>query len=160
MRRQDREIQGVEEKLRVINTCKVCRLGMAENNEPYIVPLNFGYEYENGALTLYFHSAREGKKIDILKNNPRVCFEMDAGHALIEGDTACGYGCAYESVAGFGRIEFLEEAGEKRRALNLLMKHQTGRGDFVFDDDRLNAAAVYKMAVAAFTGKRRAAAGY
>jgi nitroimidazol reductase NimA-like FMN-containing flavoprotein (pyridoxamine 5'-phosphate oxidase superfamily) len=159
MRRQDREIHSAEEKLRILKACKVCRLGMAHNNAPYIVPLNFGYEYENGVVTLYFHSAREGKKIDILKNNSRVCFEMDGGHSLIEGDTACGYGYAYESLVGFGDVEFLEDPGEKRRALNLLMKHQSGRDGFVFDDDQLNRTAVYKIKVDAFTGKRRAVPG-
>jgi nitroimidazol reductase NimA-like FMN-containing flavoprotein (pyridoxamine 5'-phosphate oxidase superfamily) len=156
MRRKDREVTDPAEKLRIIDNCKVCRLGMSENNRPYVIPLNFGYVYENDTLTLYFHGAREGKKIDILKNNPEVCFEMDGGHALIEGKEACDYSYAYESVVGFGTVEFLEGDAEKARGLNVLMKHQTGKDtDHVFNERHLKAAAVYRLRTASFTGKRR-----
>jgi nitroimidazol reductase NimA-like FMN-containing flavoprotein (pyridoxamine 5'-phosphate oxidase superfamily) len=98
MRRKDREITGIEEQLGLINKYKVCRLGISEDNRPYIVPLNFGYEYKNRELTLYFHSAQGGKKMDILKKNPQACFEIDGEHALIGGPAACDYGYAYESI--------------------------------------------------------------
>ncbi|MDR2630368.1 MAG: pyridoxamine 5'-phosphate oxidase family protein [Spirochaetaceae bacterium] len=156
MRRKEREITDLEELLAVVSRCKVCRLAMAENNRPYVVPLNFGYEYQNGELSLYFHGAQEGKKIDILKNNPEVCFEMDGGHQLIEGREAHEYSFAYESVIGFGRIVFVEEDEKKAYGLNLLMKHQTGQDrDFVFDGPRLRATAVYRVTARSFTGKRR-----
>jgi nitroimidazol reductase NimA-like FMN-containing flavoprotein (pyridoxamine 5'-phosphate oxidase superfamily) len=156
LRRKDREISGVEDILEIIRKCTVCRLGMAENGIPYIVPLNFGYEYRDNMLTLYFHSAREGKKIDILKKNNRVCFEMDAGHQLTPGDKACDYGFNYASVLGLGTVEFIEEEAEKIRALNLLMKHQTGEDrDFAYREADLRAVAVYRLRVETFTGKQR-----
>jgi len=75
MRRSDREVTDVDEKLGIVARCKVCRLGMIDETvgpgEPYIVPLNFGYEYVDGVLFLYLHGAGEGRKINILKNN---CF--------------------------------------------------------------------------------------
>ncbi|MDR1932637.1 MAG: pyridoxamine 5'-phosphate oxidase family protein [Spirochaetales bacterium] len=157
MRRKDREIESPEEKLRILDGCTVCRLAMADNNEPYIVPLNFGYTYKDEVLTLYFHSAREGKKIDIMKKNARVCFEMDGGHSLVEADTACGYGYAYESVTGSGSVVFIEDPAEKAFGLNMLMKRQTGKGDFAFPESALAGLAVYKVVASSFTGKKRPA---
>jgi nitroimidazol reductase NimA-like FMN-containing flavoprotein (pyridoxamine 5'-phosphate oxidase superfamily) len=156
MRRKEREITDPEELRGIINRCKVCRLAMAENNRPYVVPLNFGYEYKNGELVLYFHGAKAGKKIDILKTNPEVCFEMDGGHRLLESQEAHNYSFAYESIIGFGEVIFVEEDEKKAYGLNLLMKHQTGQDrDFVFDEPHLRAVAVYQVKARSFTGKRR-----
>jgi nitroimidazol reductase NimA-like FMN-containing flavoprotein (pyridoxamine 5'-phosphate oxidase superfamily) len=156
MRRKDREVTGVEELLEIIGQCRVCRLGMADNDAPYIVPLNFGYEYRKGALFLYFHSAREGKKIGLLNKNNRVCFEMDCGHKMTPGREACDYGFNYASVIGWGTVEFIEDGAKKIRALNLLMKHQTGEDrDFAYREEDLRAATVYRLRAEAFTGKKR-----
>ncbi|MDR1909245.1 MAG: pyridoxamine 5'-phosphate oxidase family protein [Spirochaetaceae bacterium] len=155
MRRRDREITGAEEKLRIIDRCKVLRLGMAADNQPYVVPLNFGYRWEGGALTLYFHSAPEGRKLETLKKNPRVCFEMDDAQGLLEAEAACDYGYAYESVIGFGTLEFLEAPEEKAYGLRMLMKHQTGRDDFTFGEGQLEALRVYRVRAESFTAKRR-----
>jgi nitroimidazol reductase NimA-like FMN-containing flavoprotein (pyridoxamine 5'-phosphate oxidase superfamily) len=85
MRRSDREITDIEDKLGIIRRRKVLRLALAEQNQPYTAPLNFGFEYKDGILTLYMHGARGGKKVDILNRNKQVCFEMDGEHALIPG---------------------------------------------------------------------------
>jgi nitroimidazol reductase NimA-like FMN-containing flavoprotein (pyridoxamine 5'-phosphate oxidase superfamily) len=157
MRRADREITAAADKLEIIGRSKVCRLGMADGDEPYIVPLNFGYEYAEGILFLYFHSAREGRKTAVLRKNRRVCFEMDGEHRLVEGDAACEYGFSYESVIGVGLAEPVEDRKEKIRVLNLLMKHQTGEDrDFSYQEAQLDRVAVYRLRVESFTGKRRA----
>lgn len=156
MRRKDREITDVNEKIALLEKCKVCRIGLAENNAPYIVPLNFGYTFCDDVLTLFFHSAREGRKIDILRNNPRACFEIDTEHGLIPNDIACRTGFTFASLIGFGTISFIEDREEKVAALNALMRHQTGKDiPFSYDDAVLNTVAVYKMEVDEFTGKRR-----
>ncbi|MDL2229470.1 pyridoxamine 5'-phosphate oxidase family protein [Treponema sp. OttesenSCG-928-L16] len=156
MRRKDREVTDINEILKIIDACKVCRLGLSDENRPYIVPLNFGYSFEGNELTLYFHSAQSGQKLDILKNNPQLCFEVDDGHALIEGSQACDHGFAYRSVIGFGKAVIITGRDEKVRALNILMKHQTGiERDYEYDDRHLNAVCVYKMICSSFTGKQR-----
>ena len=155
MRRKERELTETADKLAVIEECKVCRLAMTDGNSPYIVPLNFGYTWENEVLTLYFHGAREGMKIDILKKNPAVCFEMDCGHRLIEADDPAGYSYAYQSIIGFGSIVFVEDLQEKNRGLNILMKHQAGREGFTLPDAALEKTCVYKVEAVSFTGKRR-----
>ena len=85
MRRKDREITHIRTILDLVSECKVCRLAMTDGGVPYIVPLNYGYEYADGALTFYFHSAKEGRKLEILKKNPTVCLE--AGASLLKPRT-------------------------------------------------------------------------
>jgi nitroimidazol reductase NimA-like FMN-containing flavoprotein (pyridoxamine 5'-phosphate oxidase superfamily) len=82
MRRKDKEIADINEKMSIIEECKFCRLGLSENNYPYVIPINYGYTYENETLTLYFHGAIEGKKIDIIQKNNNACFEIDCDTKL------------------------------------------------------------------------------
>jgi len=158
MRRKDREIQEIEDKIKIIEKCKHCRIGLSENNCPYIVTLNYGYsyDYENEKLTLFFHSATEGKKIDIIKSNNKACFEIDCDTKLKEGQKACEYGYEYKSIIGFGEITFLETNLEKIEGLNKIMQHQTGeKNDYTFDENELKNIIVFKMEVEDFTGKER-----
>ena len=156
MRRKDKEIKDIAEMINVIKKCKVCRLGLAENNIPYIVPLNYGYSFENDILTLFFHSAIEGKKMDIINGNNNACFEVDCDTALIEAEQACKYGYLFKSIIGFGKITILETDAEKVNALNLIMKHQTEK-DIVynFTHDDIKNVCTYKMVVETFTGKQK-----
>ncbi|MDR0452634.1 MAG: pyridoxamine 5'-phosphate oxidase family protein [Treponema sp.] len=157
MRRKDREITDTEELLAIIRANKVCRLGMADGSQPYVVPLNYGFEFDTGGLVLYFHGAGEGKKIDILKKNSRVCFEIDGEHGLSEGKNACEYGFYFASVIGFGNACFIDSEAEKARALAALMRHQTGEDRaFAFSPAQLSAVTVFKVTALSFTGKRRA----
>jgi nitroimidazol reductase NimA-like FMN-containing flavoprotein (pyridoxamine 5'-phosphate oxidase superfamily) len=156
VRRKDREITAVEDKLAILRQCTVLRLALAHNNTPYVVPLHYGYRYENEKLTLFFHGAREGKKVDMIKANNVACFELDCDTALIEGDKACQYSSAYKSIIGFGNVIILEAPSEKRMALNELMKHQTGQDrDYQFSDDALDRVLVFKLEAASFTGKQK-----
>jgi len=156
MRRKDREITDIHEKVSIIKKCKVCRIGLSENNFPYIVPLNYGYDFENDTLTLFFHSAKEGKKIYIIKNNNNACFEIDCDTKLIEAEKACNYGYEFKSIIGFGKIVILENTDEKIDGLNKIMKHQTERETvYNFTHDELKNICVYKMIVEEFTGKQK-----
>lgn len=152
MRRKDREVTEPQELLQIIDQCKVCRIGMRDEFGLYIVPMNFGYTYENGQLVLFFHSAKQGRKLDALKANGEVCFEMDCEHSLLTADAACNYGYYFKSIIGNGKAEFIDNVEEKKAALSALMKHQTGQ-DFVFDDKMAAAVTVFKIAAASFTGK-------
>jgi len=155
MRRSDREITGIEDELGIIRRCKVLRLAMAEQNQPYVVPLNFGFDYTDSILTLYMHGAREGKKMDILNRNKLVCFEMDGEHSLIVGKEPAQYSFAYESIIGFGIVEILERDDEKTCGLNLLMRHQTGEDrDYAYSPEQLQGVNVLRVRVSSFTSKR------
>ncbi|MDR2444531.1 MAG: pyridoxamine 5'-phosphate oxidase family protein [Spirochaetaceae bacterium] len=156
MRRKDREITDINEKIKIIDKNKVCRLALSESDQPYIVPLNYGYSFENDTLTLYFHGANKGRKLQIVSKNKAACFEIDCDGALIEGDKACEYGYAYKSIIGTGKIVIVDTADEKMNGLNELMKHQTGKDQvYRFDEKTLEHVTVYKMVVGEFTGKER-----
>ena len=156
MRRKDKEISDVSGKMAIVAKCKICRLGLSENNYPYVIPLNYGYTYENEKLTLFFHSAKEGKKIRIIQNNNNACFEIDCDGKLIEEGKPCDYGYEFKSIIGIGKIILLETDTEKANGLMYIMKHQTGKEtEYSFTEDELNNVCVYKMAVDKFTGKQK-----
>jgi len=154
MRRKDREVSDPAEIKSIIDKCKVCHLAMAERGRPYVVPLNFGYILEAGRLELFFHSAREGRKIDILRVDNQVCFEMAVEGSLEQVIDPCNSGYFFESVIGFGKVEFIEDPVEKSRALALLMKHQTGL-DFSFTAQQAGGVCVFKVVSRDFSGKRK-----
>lgn len=155
MRRKDREIIEREEIMDVIDRCKVCHLAMAENNRPYVVPMNFGYEMTEDRLTLYIHSASEGKKLDILRKNGYVCFEMCEESGMIyDSRNPCSSGCYYASVTGNGMAEFVTEPEEKARALSLLMRHMVNE-DITFTGQQSAPVCIIKITAENLTGKRR-----
>lgn len=153
MRRKDREITDSEKIKNILDSCKVCRIGLYDEGEIYIVPLNFGYFLDNdGRLTLYFHCAHEGRKIELLKKNSRVGFEMDCGHELVTADKACLYSYKYASLLGTGQAEFITDSEDKIQALRLMMKHQTGQ-DFDFTAEKANAITQFRIKVQKFSCK-------
>ncbi len=152
MRRMDRAILGKEKQRAILDCCKVCRVALQDQEELYIVPLNFGYCWEEEYPVLYFHSAGEGRKISIIYGEPRVCVEMDCGHALKEAEEACGYGFYYQSLIGWGKASIVEETEEKKRALSLLMCQQTGK-NFDFTDVMTEQVTVFRIRLDRMTAK-------
>ena len=134
MRRKDREVLEEGKVDEFIRTCDCCRIGFydKENDEVYIVPLNFGYSNTDNKRVFYFHGAKEGRKIDLISKTKKVNFEMDSNHELIEGKTACNYSERYQCVMGTGLISFVEENEEKAMVLKELMFQSTGKKDWNF----------------------------
>ena len=139
---------------KILSTAKVLHLGMAVNNEPYVVPMNYGHTMENGKLVLYLHSAVRGKKLDMLRQNPNVFFELDCGREPFEGKVPCQYGLAYYSIMGKGRATIVEDVEEKKQAMSVLMKTQTGK-DFSFEDRLVSIVAVIRIDVTEYSAKHR-----
>ncbi|MDD5987268.1 MAG: pyridoxamine 5'-phosphate oxidase family protein [Eubacteriales bacterium] len=159
MRRKDREITEHQQLLEIMQRCRVCHLALNdEDGFPYILPLNFGVEDHGGTIRLYFHSALEGHKLELMRRDPRASFEMDTGHDLqyFEERGYCTY--AYESVIGKGRIRFLPEE-EKPKALQCLMDHyhpvQQEKHAW-FNPAAIPRTVVYCLEVTSLTGKRKA----
>ena len=138
----------------ILCDAKVLHLGMAVNNEPYVVPMNYGHTMENGELVLYLHSAVRGKKLDMLRQNPNVFFELDCGREPFEGKVPCQYGLAYYSIMGKGRATIVEDVEEKKHAMSVLMKTQTGK-DFSFEDRLVSIVAVIRIDVTEYSAKHR-----
>ena len=151
MRRKDREITDRGEIDEIIRRCRVCRLGMSDDGQPYVVPVSFGYD----GRAVLLHGAPEGRKIEILRKNSRVCVEFDILNEVVTSDQACEWGMAYESVIGFGEADILEGAEEKRRALACIMA-QYSEGDWTFPDDALSKTLVIRVRIDTITGKVRA----
>lgn len=149
MRKAEREIKDLGELEDVIRRAEVCRLAMIDEGEPYIVPLNFGYR--DGCL--YFHCAREGRKLDVLRKNPNICFELEADVRLERGETACRWSTRYESVIGWGTAAIVVDEREVREGLEVLMSHYT-EGPFEFDARSLTLTALIEVKVGRMTGKR------
>lgn len=154
MIRKDREVSDIDNILEIVDNCKVCRLAMCFNNKPYLVPMNFGYTFLKGRLTLYFHCAKKGLKLDVLRENPCVFFEMDSEHGLVESQIPCDNGFTYASVMGEGTASFPTSFEEKEVALNSIMKHQCGK-TFNFNEKMASSVEIIQVVSTSFTGKRR-----
>ncbi|MFT4143882.1 MAG: pyridoxamine 5'-phosphate oxidase family protein [Mobilitalea sp.] len=153
MRRKDRLVSDLKEIFEILKRCEVCHLAFYDEEFPYIVPLNFGAVETDRGFELYFHGAKVGKKLDLLRNNPHVGFSMSCAHKLIEKEEACEYTMEYESVCGNGILEELEDE-YKIRGLNILMKQYTGRDDYTFQENELKAVVVLRLTVKEINGKR------
>jgi nitroimidazol reductase NimA-like FMN-containing flavoprotein (pyridoxamine 5'-phosphate oxidase superfamily) len=149
MRREDKEIRDRTEIESIIERATVCRVAFSENDVPYIVPVNFGYRDDR----LYFHSAPEGKKIEILKHNNQVCFEIDIDHEVLESGSPCDWGMRYRSVIGFGTAFFVEDPEEKRRALDIIVQHYSGKSS-EYPQSAIDDVAIVKVEIQSMTGKK------
>lgn len=154
MRRKDREITDFNEVLAIMEKCAVCRLAMVDNGLPYVVPMNFALIEEKGKITLYFHSAKEGRKIDILKTNPVVCVEMDCSLKLIVGENACDYTMNYKSIIGSGTAEFIDNEEEKEFALIQIMLKYSRNNNFEFYEKVYERTALLKVTINEISGKK------
>ena len=154
MRRHDREITDKNEILEIMNLCDVCRLAFKDGDYPYILPLNFGIEEKDGRIILYFHSALEGYKTELIKRDNHVSFEMDCKHELKYDDEKGYCTMAYESVIGRGRIEVLPDE-EKANALRKLMGHYHKSDDAYFNPAAIPRTLVYMMVIEGMTAKRK-----
>ena len=154
MTKREFKITDEGEIRRILDTAKVLRLGIAVDNEPHIIPLNYGYTLENGELKLYLHSAVQGNKLDLLRKNPNVCFELDCDHVPFEGKIACQCGLSYCAISGRGRAVLVEDVEEKMEGMRILMKTQTGK-DFQFNERLLSSVAVIRLDVTGFSAKYR-----
>lgn len=155
MRRRDREVTDTAAIRAILDKAQVVHLAMIDGDRPYVVPLHYGYSLIDGRLTLYLHSAKEGRKLDVLQKNARVAFVLETDVSLVSGgDLPCKYGAAYASVMGEGRATILTDPAEKTDALTMLMKTQTGR-NFYITEAMTDTVAVLRIDVEAFTAKAR-----
>jgi nitroimidazol reductase NimA-like FMN-containing flavoprotein (pyridoxamine 5'-phosphate oxidase superfamily) len=149
MRRKEKQITDMNEVEKVLEQAPVCRLAMVDQGRPYVVPLNFGYR--DGSL--YFHSALEGRKIDVLKAHPHVCFEVDELEKINKAAKACEWGVSFKSVIGTGTARILDTPDEKKAGLDIIMAHYSGR-TFDYPEEILSKTAVIQITIHEMTGKK------
>ena len=154
MTRREREITDINKIIEILDKAKIAHIGLVDGDEPYVVPMNYGYDMNDGKLTIYLHGARRGRKLDVMRANPKVFFEAECDLQPFEGDIACRYGIAYSSVMGKGIATIVEDVEEKKQALSILMKTQTGK-NFDFEDKMVAFVSVIRIDVSEFTAKYR-----
>ena len=155
MRRKDREITDVNGIEEILLQCKTCHVAMIDGDTPYLVPLSYGYKLlDYGVLELYFHSALEGKKLDVLKRNNKVCFEVSSEGEPVHSETPCNSGYYFSSVIGFGEAVLIDDAEEKCEALSVMFRHQSGK-DTVITAEQAESVCVFKIVTTDFTGKKK-----
>lgn len=154
MRRKDREVTDINEIAKILDTCKTANVAMVDEGIPYVVPLSYGYEFVDNELVLYFHSAKEGRKLDILKKNPRICFSIFSEGGPLHSESPCNSIYFYSSVIGNGIVKFLEQAEEKTYALGKMFAHQSGR-TVTFTEEQAGTVCVFKVVSKEYTGKRK-----
>jgi nitroimidazol reductase NimA-like FMN-containing flavoprotein (pyridoxamine 5'-phosphate oxidase superfamily) len=149
MRRKEKELKDIAAIEDILRRASVCRLGLCEDNRPYVVPLCFGYK-ENA---LYIHCGPEGKKLEILRKNNNVCFEVDIDHELIKAERPCDWGMKYKSVIGFGKAVFIEDIVSKHRALDVIMQ-QFSENAFEYSKEAIRNTTIIKVEIENMTGKQ------
>jgi uncharacterized protein len=154
MRRADRNISETNDLEEIIRKADVCRIALANDNYPYIVTLNFGYK-KVPEQRLYFHCAKEGKKLDMIRRNNHVCFEMDVDHELYPGKNACDWGMKFSSVIGYGYIVEVTDKTEKLSGMNCLMEHYGGSGEYYYKDNVFEQTTLLRLDITEMTGKRK-----
>ena len=152
--KREREITDPKQILQILDKANVLHLGLVDGDEPYVVPMNYGYTMEDGKLTMYLHSATRGRKLDLIRANPKVFFSIECDVMPFEGTLPCQYGTVYYSVMGRGIAEIVEDAEEKKSAMSILMKTQTGK-DFTFNDKLVSIVSVIRIRVSDYTAKHR-----
>ncbi|MBQ5824576.1 MAG: pyridoxamine 5'-phosphate oxidase family protein [Clostridia bacterium] len=151
---REKMITDEAEIVRILDESKIVHVGMVDGDEAYVVPMNYGYTLEDGKLTIWLHGALRGKKLDIIRKNPKVFVEMECSLRPFDGDIACRYGLSYSSLMGRGTAEIVEDVEQKKLGLKALMKAQTGM-DFEFEDKMTTIVSVIKIECTEFTAKHR-----
>lgn len=149
MNRKDRGIEDLKKIEEILLKSRVLRLALCNNNHPYVVPMNFGYKENH----IYIHSSKKGMKIDLLKKNNNVAFEVDFDHELVIADKACGFSMKYESVIGFGKAFFVEDQKEKKEAFDIIMSHYS-KDNFDYEMEEIENVCIIRIDIDSMTGKK------
>ncbi len=150
MRRIDKKITDYGLIETILIEERICRIALCDWEKPYLIPMVFGY-YDG---YLYLHSAPEGKKIDLIRKNNQICFEVESKVEVVPGEQLCNWGINYYSVIGIGKAYFLEEPEEKKKALNIMMRKFTKENQFEYSEDMLRKTEVIKIVIEEMTGKK------
>lgn len=150
MRRCDREINDFSKIESFLKSLKTCRMAMIDGDEPYVVPMNFGYHDRK----VYMHGAKEGKKLRVLQKNPRVCLEWDReGNLIDHHEDPCRWGMKFTSVIGWGNASILIEEKEKVEALRLFMTQFSDKPDWEFNPTMVKNTLVIVVELDKVSGK-------
>ena len=150
MRRQDKLVTDIDVLHGVIRKAQVCRIALVDGDTPYLVPMNFGFD----GSSLYFHAAKQGLKLDILRKNPKICVEFEQDVTLVQGKKPCSYGFHYLTVICHGQAEFLDVLEEKRWALHhIITQYDPDWQRYNFNEGEVASIVLFKVRIEAIVGK-------
>jgi hypothetical protein len=150
LRRLEQEITEPLELERIISSARVCRIAFKGEEYPYVIPVCFGYRDRS----VYFHSSKEGKKIDRINADNRVCFELESGIEIIAGESPCKWTVKYTSVIGYGKAHFVNDFEEKIAGLNAIMEHYDPDSERQYNRSIVDITRVIRIDIERMTGKR------
>ena len=149
MRRKDREITDRTEIDAIIRAEKLMHIALVDGDLPFLVPVFYAFD----GTALYFHSAQAGRKIEIIRRNNNVCFEISGDHGFIESDEACDFEARHRTVIGMGKAVFVENPAEKIKALDLIVAHFSDTR-FEYPRANLDRTAVIRIDIVSLRGKK------
>ncbi|HGY3716187.1 pyridoxamine 5'-phosphate oxidase family protein [Citrobacter sp. Res13-Sevr-PEB04-36] len=152
----ERIISNPDDILTIIKTHQICRIALNNESHPYIVPVNFGYEYMGDRWTIWFHGARTGKKMRLLRKNSAISVELDGDHRLIEAENACDYSYAYTSIIASGEATIVQDRKEMEHGLDVIMRQAAPGRSFSYRDDMIKAVCVVRIDCQTLTCRRHA----
>jgi hypothetical protein len=150
MRKTNQEIRDRQVLQEILQGAVICRIAMMDGDRPYILPVNYGYS--DGCF--FIHSAPEGKKIDLLRKNRQVCFEVEDRPEIIKGERACDWTTRYRSVVGYGEVEIMTDEAAKKRGLEVIMARHGAPDLIAFKQENLDRMVILKLRITSMTGKR------
>jgi uncharacterized protein len=150
MRRNDKEITDRKIIEEILTQSEICRIAMVDGDKPYIVPVNYGYS--NGAI--YIHGANQGKKIDLLKINNHVCFEIELKSEIIKSETSCGWTTRYRSIIGYGAIDFVTGFDQKKQGLDIIMAQYGKTENNLYNELQVESIVILKLNIEHITAKQ------
>jgi uncharacterized protein len=150
MRKKQYEITDPAIIEEILSKSEICRIALIDNDRPYIVPLNYGYKNK----AIYFHSSPHGKKVELLKSNRKVCFEIELFTEIVKKEIPCNWGTKYRSVIGYGTIEFLTDPDKKREGLDIIMAHYGKTDKNIYQDKQIDKVLILKLNIEEMTGKQ------
>jgi len=149
MRRSEKEITDKKIIESILTKSDICRIGISDSDTPYIVPLNYGFSNGN----LYFHSAANGRKIELIRRNNRVSFEIEYSTEIVKSDKPCGWTTKYRSLMGTGWIDIIDDPAGIRNGLDIIMTHY-GNKENEYDEANLKRIVVLKLNIEKITAKQ------
>lgn len=149
-RKPQKAIEDAQEIERILDQGQVLYLAMSQDDQPYVLPLNYGRQ----GRRIYLHTGHQGFKHQFLAANPRVSFAVAVGVELVPGQQACAWDCRYQSVVGIGRAGVVTDAAERELGLRAVAAHYAGPGEYELKPESLARACVIRIEVEELTGKR------
>jgi len=149
MRRKEKAMTNQKEVFEILTSEKICHIALSDGTIPYIVPVNYGYK-DNA---LYIHSAKTGRKIEMIKKNNAICFEIESDVQIVQSDTACKWTTHYTSIIGYGKAELLSEREAVKEALDIIMRQQSGRNGWKYSEEGLKKVVIIKIKIDSISRK-------